>query len=94
MQGMKNGFFSIALFLFAAALLAPVPGGAQDKASEKAATKKGGPVIIEKPIVIRAAPRSPQAAYILQRAGMSYEIKALEEDPTAKVLQSVEDPSF
>lgn len=93
MQGIRKGLFALALVLFGAALLAPFPGRAQDAASEKGKKEKG-PVIIEKPIVIRAAPRSPQAAYILQRASMGYEIKILEEDAAAKVLQSVEDPSF
>ena len=83
-----------ALALLAALLLAPAPCCAQEAASEKAGKKKKGPVVIEKPIVIRAAPRSPQASYILQRAKMSYEIKVLEEDLAAKVLQSVEDASL
>jgi hypothetical protein len=84
---------ALVLAIFTAALV-PVPGHAQEADSGKAAAKKKGPIVIEKPIVIRATPRSPQASYILQRAKMYYEIKILEEDPTAKVLQSVEDSAF
>jgi len=94
MKRMQNGLWALFVVLLTAALLVPVPCNAQDADSEKAGTTRKGPVIIEKPIVIRATPRSPQASYILLRAKMSYEIKVLEEDATFKVLQSVQDAVF